>query len=91
MKPKIFISTVPFGEIDSKPLALLQRTGWEFSINPLKRKLTPEEVAEMAYNADGIIAGTEDLRPLLEKNHSNKFDYEVDQGVELLGVTMLIG
>jgi D-3-phosphoglycerate dehydrogenase / 2-oxoglutarate reductase len=64
--PKIFISTVPFGEFDQKPLNLLQETGWEYQVNPLNRKLTPEEVAEFARDADGLIAGTEDISIVLK-------------------------
>lgn len=82
MSPKIFISTVPFGEIDSKPLKLLEQTGWEFIVNPLNRKLTSSEVAEMASTCDGIIAGTEDLRLLLEKNQRLKIISRVGIGLD---------
>lgn len=65
--PKIFISTSPFGEVDRKPLSLLEETGWEFKVNPFQRKLSAEEVADMAEECNGLIAGTEDLNIVLEK------------------------
>jgi D-3-phosphoglycerate dehydrogenase len=71
-KPKIFISTFPFGANDTTPLDLLAITGWEIIKSSLGRKLKPEEVAEFAKDVDGIIAGTEDLTPLIHKNQNLK-------------------
>ena len=80
--PKIFISTVPFGEIDSTPIRLLKETGWEYKINPLGRKLSPNEVAELALDYDGLIAGTEDLKPLIEKSNKLKIISRVGIGLD---------
>ncbi|MBU2510524.1 phosphoglycerate dehydrogenase [bacterium] len=66
-KPKIFISTVPFGEFDQTPIELLDNTGWEYQINPLGRKLTAEEIGEFTEEYDGLIAGTEDIGLVLKK------------------------
>ena len=42
-RPKIFVSTLPFGEIDHSPReALHHQTGWEILYNPLSAELTPE-------------------------------------------------
>ncbi|TGM94156.1 dehydrogenase [Leptospira levettii] len=79
---KIFISTYPFGLHDSTPLQLLEKTGWEVQLNPLKRKLTSEEVAEIAQDVDGIIAGTEDLTPLIRKNPNLKIISRVGIGLD---------
>lgn len=80
--PKIFISTVPFGEVDPKPVELIKATGWDLSINPLRRKLTPGEVAELALDCDGLIAGTEDLRPLIGQTERLKIISRVGIGLD---------
>jgi len=81
-KPKIFISTFPFGVNDSTPLDLLAKTGWEITKNNLGRKMKPEEVAEYAVDVDGIIAGTEDLTPLIHKNQKLKMIARVGIGLD---------
>ena len=37
--PRIFISTIPFGEVDTSPVKLLEKSGIEYKINPVGRKL----------------------------------------------------
>lgn len=62
MRPlKAVITTVPFGTVDPKPLALLQGAGIDYEINPLGRKLRPDEVAGVIGDADIVIAGTEPI------------------------------
>lgn len=80
--PKIFVSTSPFGEIDSSPLKLLRETGWEFEVNPYDRKLTPEEVGEMAADCDGLIAGTENINVVMEKAKKLKIVSRVGIGLD---------
>ncbi len=80
--PKIFVSTVPFGEIDPKPIDLLRKTGWDFRINPLGRKLTSQEVGGFAEDADGLIAGTEDVGIVLEKARKLKIVARVGIGLD---------
>jgi D-3-phosphoglycerate dehydrogenase / 2-oxoglutarate reductase len=80
--PKIFISTSPFGEIDPEPVKLLKETGWEFEVNPLERKLTPEEVGEMAADCDGLIAGTEDINVVIKKAKKLKIVSRVGIGLD---------
>ncbi|RHX91197.1 dehydrogenase [Leptospira yasudae] len=79
---KIFISTYPFGFYDPQPMEILNETGWEIITNPLKRKLTPLEVSEFAKDVDGIIAGTEDLAPLIHKNKNLKIISRVGIGLD---------
>lgn len=57
--PPVFVATVPFGEDDDSPLALLRRHGIAWRGNPLGRKLRPGEVAEAVGDAVAVIAGTE--------------------------------
>ncbi|EMO24097.1 phosphoglycerate dehydrogenase [Leptospira santarosai] len=79
---KIFISTYPFGFYNPEPMEILNRAGWEIVTNPLKRKLTALEVSEFAKEADGIIAGTEDLTPLIHKNRNLKIISRVGIGLD---------
>jgi D-3-phosphoglycerate dehydrogenase len=59
-KCNIFISTVPFGQIDPYPVDILKKEpSCEFVINPLGRKLTEDETAEILKDYDILIAGTE--------------------------------
>ena len=58
---RILITTVPFGAHNKLPLELLASTGVEYSINPLGRRLKEQELAQMATDAEVIIAGTEPI------------------------------
>jgi D-3-phosphoglycerate dehydrogenase len=58
---KILISTSSFGASGSEPLDLLARNGFETVINPYARKLTAEEVVDLAGDCEGILAGVEPL------------------------------
>ena len=57
--PRALITTVPFGERDATPLHLLQAAGIDYTINPLGRKVTERELAELIPDFDILIAGTE--------------------------------
>jgi len=59
--PNVFIATTSFGKPDPTPLEMLKSAGLEVSLNPYGRKLSREEVVELAANSEGIIAGTEPL------------------------------
>ena len=58
---KVLITTVPFGEKNRLPLELLEASDIEYVINPIGRKLTEDELAEMVSEFDVIIAGTEPI------------------------------
>ncbi len=61
-KHNIFISTVPFGQIDPYSVEILKKEpNCELVINPLGRKLTEDEMAEILKDYDILIAGTEPL------------------------------
>ncbi|MFZ0544847.1 MAG: phosphoglycerate dehydrogenase [Candidatus Promineifilaceae bacterium] len=60
-KRKVLISTSSFGKIDDHPLVMLTEAGFEYTLNPYGRKLTPEESAELMVDIDAIIAGTEKM------------------------------
>lgn len=80
--PKIFISTAPFGEIDQTPVQLLEKSGLEYTINPLGRKLRPEEIGEMAQDCDGLIAGTEKIDLVLQTANKLKIIARVGIGLD---------
>ena len=58
---KVLITTVPFGDQNRLPLEQLEAAGIEYLINPLNKKLTESELADMVADFDVIIAGTEPI------------------------------
>jgi len=58
---KVLITTVPFSDKNRLPLDLLEQNGIDYLINPLNKKLTEDELVEMAVDFDAIIAGTEPI------------------------------
>lgn len=51
------------GEVGSQPFDILKENGFEIINNPYGRKLTEEEVIELAKGCVGIVAGVEPLTP----------------------------
>ena len=58
---KVLITTIPFADKNRLPLDLLEQNNIEYLINPLNKKLTDGELAEMVTDFDVIIAGTESI------------------------------
>src|SRR3989441_9231648 len=58
---RVLITTVPFGEVDRRPLALLEAADIDYVINPIGRRLRTEELADMIGDIDVLIAGTEPI------------------------------
>jgi len=56
---RVLITTVPFGEVDPRPIELLDAAGIAYSINPLGRRLKEHELAAMIGGYTAVIAGTE--------------------------------
>ena len=59
--PKTLITTVPFADKNRLPLELLEKANIDYMINPLNKKLTEDELAEMVSDFNVIIAGTEPI------------------------------
>lgn len=59
--PKVLITTVPFADKNRLPLELLEGAGLDYVINPLGRKLTEDELADLIEDFDVVIAGTEPI------------------------------
>ena len=58
-KFKVFVSTHPFGSVNSEPLDILDRSDISLELNAYGRKITPDELREHLGGKDGLIAGTE--------------------------------
>lgn len=58
---KTAITTTSFGQYDTSPLDCLKKADFQYVLNPHGRKLTVDEIVELAQGVDGIIAGTETL------------------------------
>lgn len=68
MMQKITITTTSFAKFDNQPQQLLENSGFDVVLNPHGRRLTADEVVELAADVVGIIAGTETLdKSVLEK------------------------
>ena len=56
---KILTSPSSFGQIDPEPFNLLNSKGYEIINNPFGRKLSKDEVIDLAKDCIGIVAGVE--------------------------------
>jgi D-3-phosphoglycerate dehydrogenase len=63
--PNALITTVPFGQQNRLPLELLESADIAYRINPLGRRLTEHELAEMVGDSEALIAGTEPITALV--------------------------
>ena len=68
---KIFISTLPFGDVSRDALNILEERDIDFDLNPYKRKITELELLEIIPDYDGLIAGTEPITKSVLNNASN--------------------
>ena len=59
--PRALITTVPFAHKDDTPVRLLTGAGIDYVINPIGRKVTADELAELIGDFDVLIAGTEQI------------------------------
>jgi len=78
----LFISTSPFGVSDPTILEPLKHSGFSWSSNNSGRKLKPEELLEAAKNCKALVAGTENLLPLIEINPHLKMIARVGIGLD---------
>ena len=49
---KVLITTIPFADKDRLPLELLENANIDYLINPLGKKLTEDELAEIITDFD---------------------------------------
>ena len=80
---KGLITTAPFGVHNRLPLDLLEKAGIEYLINPYKKKLTEDQLAELVGDFDFLIAGTELItEKLLSKASKLKLISRVGIGLD---------
>tara|TARA_R110000868_G_scaffold383578_12_gene650767 strand:- start:17806 stop:18729 length:924 start_codon:yes stop_codon:yes gene_type:complete len=60
---KVLTSPSSMGQVGEEPFNILKENGFEVLNNPYGRKLTEEEVIELAQGCVGIVAGVEPLTP----------------------------
>jgi len=85
---KVLITTVPFGDIDPMPFKSLEEAGVNFEINPLGKKLTENELADMVTDYDAIIAGTEPITDkVMSKASKLKLISRVGIGLDSVDLT----
>ena len=60
---KVFIATTSFGEDDASVLKGLQDAGFDYTLNPLRRRLDAREIGEFLVSGgyEGLLAGLEPL------------------------------
>ncbi len=63
-------------------MELLASQGFEVTVNPLGRKMKPTEVADAAKAFDALVAGTEDLTPLVKETNTLKMISRVGVGLD---------
>ena len=85
---KALITTVPFADKDSTPLDLLRNANIQYLVNPLNKKLTEDELAEMVTDFDVIIAGTEQISEKV-MNNASKLKHISRVGIGLDSVDLL--
>ena len=80
---KVLVTTVPFATQNSLPLEMLRDAGAEVLINPLGRRLTSLELADLIPDVDIVIAGTEPINAMvLERANRLKLISRVGIGLD---------
>lgn len=87
---KVFVSTFPFCRSDKKAFEHLIAHGHQVEINPMGRKMKPIEVLENAKDFDALIAGTEDLTPLVAGSSQLKLISRVGVGLDSVPLDLCI-
>ena len=78
----LFISTSPFGVSDPSILEPINQYDFSWSSNKSGRKLKPEELLEIAKDCKALVAGTENLLPLININPNLKMIARVGIGLD---------
>ena len=78
----IFISTSTFGTEIKSSLNKLDLSDISYSLNPNKKKLSSLKTAELAKDSRAIIAGVEDLTPLVENSKTLELICRLGVGID---------
>ncbi len=68
---KVFVSTHPFSTTSKEPMRLLKYNEFDVQLNPLKHKITTQELAKEIGGAQILIAGTEKITEEVFRNAPN--------------------
>ena len=80
---KTLITTVPFGQNNRLPLDLLDSQDVDYSLNPINRKLTEDELISLVSDVEVLIAGTEPItRKVINAAPKLKFISRVGIGLD---------
>ncbi len=85
---KVLITIIPFGNKNKLPLDLLKKSNIEYVLNPLNKKPSEEELAEMIKDFDAIIAGTEKISKNVI-NNAKKLKHISRVGIGLDSIDLL--
>ena len=61
MSCRVLVTTIPFGDPDRRPRALLEDGGTAYDIQPFGRRITELELADIIAPYRVLIAGTEPI------------------------------
>ena len=85
---RVLISTLPFADMNGRPLELLEKVGAEVVINPLGRKFNESDLLSIIPDFDVLIAGTEPITELV-LNRASRLKLISRVGIGLDSVNLL--
>ena len=87
---KVFIATSSFSELTTSVKAIAKKKNFLFKKNPLKKKLTSDQLVKYAKDCDYIIAGTEIYnQKTLDKLTKLKYIFRLGSGIDNLDIDYL--
>ena len=87
---KVFIATSSFSELTKSVKAIAKKKNFLFKKNPLKKKLTSDQLVKYAKDCNYIIAGTEIYnQKTLDKLTKLKYIFRLGSGVDNLDIDYL--
>ena len=87
---KVFIATSSFSELTTSVKAIAKKKNFLFKKNPLKKKLTSDQLVKYAKDCNYIIAGTEIYnQKTLDKLTKLKYIFRLGSGVDNLDIDYL--
>ena len=87
---KVFIATSSFSELTTSVKAIAKKKNFLFKKNPLKKKLTSDQLVKYAKDCNYIIAGTEIYnQKTLDKLTKLKYIFRLGSGIDNLDIDYL--
>ena len=87
---KVFIATSSFSELTTSVKAIAKKKNFLFKKNPLKKKLTSDQLVKYAKDCNYIIAGTEIYnQKTLDKLTNLKYIFRLGSGIDNLDIDYL--